>query len=228
MFLNVFVFSQSTGAHFTQPFACNTCPLIGPSLCIKTHFGFSMRCSPPVQTQISEQQRPCSADMDRDFSCQVSVRCSVDDFHWEAGFKQLFFWLEWRLPMCFPSTPQPEGSISPHGVTLAHIPALDHYRAEQNGARGRTGLDGRDYSETGQERIDQIERGRKDEGRTNLHRTSQMNAVGAAFCKVMADKGTFKLIIIGCIGPCPILMCSVRNKRSPVWRTAAKKNHLDM
>lgn len=45
----------------------------------------------PVQTEFSEQQRACSADMDRDASCQVLAWCSVEDFHWEAGFKQLFF-----------------------------------------------------------------------------------------------------------------------------------------
>lgn len=36
--------------------------------------------------------------------------------------------------MCFPSTLQPEGSISLRRVTLANSPSLDQNRAEQNGA----------------------------------------------------------------------------------------------
>lgn len=72
--------------------------------------------------------------------------------------------------MCFPSTLQPEGSISLRGVTLAKSPALDQNRAEQNGAGERTAQDGRDYNRTGQERKDQTEQGGKGEDRTKQNR----------------------------------------------------------
>lgn len=67
------------------------------------------------------------------------------------------FWAEWKLPMCFPSTLQPEGSISLLGVNLACSPVPNHYCAEQvkwkkkkNGTRGGRLL----HNWTGKDRSD--------------------------------------------------------------------------
>lgn len=80
--------------------------------------------------------------------------------------------------MCFPSTLQPEGSISLRGVTLANSPALDLNRAEQNVAGERTVQDGRGYNRTGQERKDQTEQGGKGEDRKKQNRKRQTSEVG--------------------------------------------------
>lgn len=115
----------------------------------------------PVQTEFSEQQRACSADMDRDVSCQVLAWCSVEDFHREAGFKQLFFSDLSEVCPCVshPLCSQRDLSISPHGVTLARSVALDHYRESKTDQRkeNKTGQDGRDYRRSGRERTDQTE-----------------------------------------------------------------------
>lgn len=112
----------------------------------------------PVQTEFSEQQRACSADMDRDASCQVLAWCSVEDFHWEAGFKQLFFSDLSEVCPCVSHSlcSQRDLSISPHGVTLARSVALDHYRESKTDQRkeNKTGQDGRDYRRSGRERTD--------------------------------------------------------------------------
>lgn len=107
--------------------------------------------------------------MDLDLSCQVSAWCSVEVFSSGKLGSSSCFWVEWRLPMCFPSTLQLERSISLCGVTLANSPALDHNTAEQNGGRrtnsarrerlqcSRTGQEGEDQTETGRERRRQDE-----------------------------------------------------------------------
>ena len=114
------------------------------------------------------------------------------------------FWVEWRLPMCFPSTLQLERSISLCGVTLANSPALDHNTAEQNGGRrknsarrerlqcNRTGQEGEDQTETGRER-------RRQDG-PEQEKTDEWSrdALGHDKISIRADTG---MLYIGYISP---------------------------